>query len=112
MIRKLLKLNEIDYYKTHLIIINSVLPVKLTSKEIELLAHFMILKGSISLDRFGTTGKKIVKQKMKLSSASMSNYMKSLSNKGFIINGKIIPILFPSDNEEEYYFKLINDRKE
>ena len=102
-------LSPIEYYKTHLTIINPLLPVKLTPKEIELLSYFMLLNGSISKDRFGTTGKRMVRDRMKISAASMSNYMKSLINKGFINDNEILNILYPDYTEQLYQFKLVKD---
>ncbi len=108
MIKKVLKLDSLDYYNTHLQIINPLLPVHLTPKEIEILAHFMSFDGTMENDRFGTTARKIVKETMKLSNAGISNYMKSLKSKGFIRGNEIVPILFPSNGTEEYSFKLVN----
>lgn len=111
VIKKVLKLGTIEYYNTHLQIINPLLPIQLTPKEIEILANFMSFEGTIAHDRFGTTAKKIVKDRMELSNAGISNYMKSLKDKGFITNNTIVPILFPENGEQLYYFKLINYEK-
>ena len=92
----------------HLEIINPLLPVSLTPKEIEVLSSFMSLQGDISKDRFGTTARKMVQQSVGLSVAGMSNYMKSLKSKGFITGNKILPILFPTNGEQDYQFKLVN----
>jgi len=108
MIKKVLKLDTIDYYNTHLQIINPLLPKSLTSKEIEFLSHFMSFNGTIAEDRFGTTAKSIVKKKMNLSNSGVSNYMRSLQDKGFIKNDVILPILFPNPERQEYHFILTN----
>ena len=108
VIKKVLTLNQQDYYTKHLEIINCFLPVTMTPKEIEVLANFMSLQGDISNDRFGSTARKIVMQKMNLSLAGISNYMKSLKTKGFITGNSILPILFPDTKEQNYQFKLIN----
>ncbi len=111
MIKKTMSLSRLEYFSTHLRIINPLLPVTLTPKEIELLANFMSLDGIIASDRFGTTAKKIIKERMKIKAAGISNYMKSLKNKGFIINNEILPILFPNGHEQTYQFKLINNEE-
>lgn len=82
----------------------------MTDMEATVLAEFMTLEGDIAKDRFGTSARKIVKQKLGLSSAGLSNYMKTLNEKGFIINDKteILPILIPDKEEQVYQFKLIN----
>lgn len=108
IIRKVRKLPTLEYYITHLQIINPILPVNLTPKEIELLANFMSFNGDISNDRFGTTARGLVKGKMNITTAGVSNYLRSLKNKGFIISDKILPILFPDKDEQAYQFKLIN----
>ena len=108
IVRKILKLDTVGYYATHLKIINPLLPVQLTPKEIEILANFMSLNGSISSNRFGSTARKIVKEKMEISTAGVSNYMRSLKDKGFITDDIILPILFPENGEQLYQIKLIN----
>jgi DNA-binding MarR family transcriptional regulator len=109
---KTLKLDKIEYYVTHLSIINCVLPTKLTPKEIEVLAWFMSFDGDIARDRFGTTAKKIVRESLNISHQGLSNYMKSLSDKKFLLeqngNTSILPLLHPDKNEQTYFLKLIN----
>lgn len=111
IIQKQLKLEDLDYYKVHLSIINSFLPTKLSKKEIEVLSIFMSFTGDIALDRFGATAKKIVKMKLGMSSAGLANYLKSMRQKGFLISKekeiKILPILQPEDISQLYQFKLI-----
>lgn len=109
VIRKTLKLSKEEYYVKHLSLINALLPVHLTPKEIEVMANFMLLNGSIAEDRFGTTAKKIVMGKMDISLSGLGNYLKALKEKGFIIGNDILPILFPEGNKQEYMFRLIID---
>lgn len=112
-IKKQMKLNKGEYYQTHLSLVNCVLPVKLTPMEIKVLASFMSLKGDIGKDRFGTSAKKLVRKELEITSAGMSNYIRSLKDKGFLKEDKgtvsILPILFPQDQEQVYFFKLINE---
>lgn len=112
---KTLKLSKVEFYKKHLYIINHVLPVQMTNKEIEVLASFMSLEGSINSDRFGTSARKLVKEELSLSSGGLCNYLNQLKVKGFIKSKidldkeelYILPILIPSiDGIQEYYFKL------
>ena len=112
MIKKELSLGAIEYYNTHLQLINPLLPVHLTPKEIEVLATFMSFTGILAEDRFGTTAKKKVKEKLNLSNAGLSNYMRALKDKGFIEDDTILPILFPENGHQEYYFKLKNYESE
>lgn len=112
-IKKLLKLSKLEYYKTHLSIINCLLPVKLTPKEIEVLASFMSLEGDIAVYRFGKTGRKIIMEQLELSTSGLSNYIISLTNKGFLkeVNADnntilIHPILVPENTEQIYSLKL------
>lgn len=112
-IKKQMKLKKGEYYQTHLSLVNCVLPVKLTPMEIKVLASFMSLTGDIAKDRFGTTAKKMVKEDLSITSAGMSNYLRSLKDKGFLLESKdgtltILPILFPQKEEQVYMFKLIN----
>jgi hypothetical protein len=108
-IKKQLKLGEQKYYQKHLEIINNFLPVTITPKEIEVLSNFMILKGDISNDRFGTSARKMVMNKMNLSVAGISNYIKVLKQKGFINDEyKILNILYPEPDKQSYNFKIEN----
>ena len=111
-IYKTIKLKKEDYYRIHLSIINPVLPVTLTPREIDILASFMVFEGDIALDRFGTTAKKMAMESLKLKPSNLSNFMKNLLKKGFIFekNGKmeILPILFPEKNKQEYKFRIEN----
>ena len=108
IVRKVLKLDALAYYATHLKLINPLLPIQLTPKEIELLANFMSLTGDIDGDRFGPTARRMIKMKMNISTAGISNYMRSLKDKGFVNGNIILPLLFPENGEQMYQIKLIN----
>lgn len=125
-IKKYLLLNKQDYYETHLALINCILPRKMTPMEIEVLATFMSLDGSIAEDRFGTTARKLVMKKCKLKPSGLTNYITALINKGFLkqpskkvdtdTNGEvtihkmtILPILFPNKTQQTYQFRLANN---
>jgi len=109
IIKKTLKLSTLEYYDKHLNVINPFLPVKLTGKEIEVLSHLMSFTGTISEDRFGTTARNIVKKRLNISNAGISNYISSLKKKGFINDkNEILSILFPNDKEQSYQFTLLN----
>ena len=113
VIKKILNLNEDDYFKTHLSIINPMLPKQLTPKEIEVLGAFMALKGEVAqVDRFGTTCRKIVKTKLNLSDGGLGNYIKALKDKGFILSNTegimyIPKVLFANKDSQGYMFKII-----
>ena len=111
-IKKALSLNKTAYYETHLSLINCILPVKMTPMEIEVIAAFMSLEGDIAQYRFGPSAKKIVMAQKKLSPAGLSNYIGSLTKKGFLIKTgdvvSILPLLIPENGEQFYLFKLKN----
>ena len=112
ILKKSLLLNEEDYFTTHLSIINPMLPKQLTPKELEVLGAFMSLKGDIaSVDRFGTSCRKIVKNKLNLSDGGLGNYIKSLRDKGFILKNDedilyVPQVLFADRNSQGYMFKI------
>lgn len=112
-IRKLLKLPKQVYYETHLNLLNCILPVKMTPREVEILAAFMSLEGNIAQYRFGPSAKKIIRQDLQLSPAGLSNFIGSLMKKGFLIQQgdmiNILPLLVPEATEQTYIFKLINE---
>lgn len=113
-LRKKLELNKLDYYKTHLSLINPLLPVKMTPKEVEVLAGFMSLEGDIAKYRFSKTGRKIIMEQLELSPSGLSNYLGTLEEKEFIrkidSNNYIIwPLLIPEKDEQLYIFKIVNN---
>jgi len=111
-IRKVLKLDKVKYYETHLELINCILPVKMTPTESQILAHFMSLEGDIAQYRFGPSAKKIIMEHFKLSPAGLSNHLSSLLKKGHIMKVgdmvQILPILMPKHEKQTYEFRLEN----
>jgi DNA-binding MarR family transcriptional regulator len=111
-ITRRLDLNKKDYYLYHLSIINPLLPIRLTLKEIEVLAAFISYQGDIaSSDRFGTSIRKQVRKDIGISFASLSAYLKSLQKKGFIYkdsegNLNIWELAFPSAITQRYFFEI------
>ena len=111
-IKKALRLSNTNYCKAHLSIVNCILPEKMTPKEIEVVACFMALDGSLEHYRFNSIGRKIVMDKLDISPGGLSNYIKSLLEKGFLVREnkitKILPLLIPEKTEQIYLLKLIN----
>lgn len=105
-IRKKLELTKENYYKVHLDILNSILPEKLTNKEREVLAVFLSLEGDLARDPLSTTGRKIVKERLHMSSGGLGNHLEALKEKGFILDNSIIPLVIPETNNQEYQFKI------
>lgn len=101
-----------DYYQTHLSIVNCLLPSKITNKEIEILSLFMCFDGILEDDRFGTTAKKMIRERLALSHQGLSNYITSLTKKKLLSieneKIKILPILHPNRDEQSYMIKLVN----
>lgn len=119
VIQKSLKLNVKEYYTTHLNIINSIFPKRLTDKEIEILSEFMSLDISITgVDMFNTYARKIIKENLKMSSGSLSNHLKSMLDKDFLTKDKITnrisvrEFLLPNENWQGYQFKIIKQVNE
>ncbi len=120
-IKKALSLKKLEYYETHLSLINCLLPIrtdkvnngKLTPMEIKVLAAFMSLEGEVANYRFGPTGRKTVMKQLELSNAGLSNYISTMTEKGFLLKKvdhlyEIWNILIPAPNEQMYMFRLIN----
>ena len=79
--------NDKDFVRYHLTILNSLLPEKLTNREIDVLIKFITLDSSIiSVDGlFGSTAKKVVRKNLNnMSVAQLSNIINSLVSKKFI----------------------------
>ena len=115
VIQKELKVGLDEYYKLHLTIINSILPVKLTDKEIEVLGAFMALdKSIIEEDTFNSFARKKVKEKLgNMSAGGLGNHLKSMIDKGFLnkkeMSNKISikSFLIPEESMQGYQFKLL-----
>lgn len=101
------------YYEKHLRIINALLPIEMTPKEMEVLGCFMYLEESLGGLAFSVGGRKRVKEELGLSSAGLSNYLSQLREKGFIVSRgdvyDILGILRPELGEQRYQFKIIRD---
>lgn len=104
--------NKLEYYTMHLLIINPFLPVKLHPKEIEVLACFMSLSGDlVETDRLCKSARKEVRDRLGLSYGGLGNYIKTLSQKGFLKYTEegyayIPSLLQPNGIEQGYNFKI------
>lgn len=103
----------LEYYKVHLTIINSMLPVQLTPTEIEVLATFLSVPEGIKQNYIFNTGSRAyVKAKLNISASGLSNYLKPLINKGFIIKDKdtkllsVNSLVVPEETVQLYNFKI------
>ena len=110
------KLPGIDYYTTHLNILNCFLETKLSDKEVEVLANFMNLDKNITgNDMFNTYARRLAKDSMKeMSAASLSNHIKTLKEKKYIEKDsvgrlKIVNYLFPEETFQGYQLKIQKD---
>ena len=118
-IKKCMYLTRTQFYETHLSLVNCILPVKLTEREIQVLAAFMALEFPKDKEsfRFSTPSRRVVKKAQKLSDGGLTNYISNLVNKGFLHRDhpgmdadiKILPSLLPSsDSQQDYKFRIIN----
>lgn len=109
---KTLKLNRLEYYITHLKIINSIVAFELTDKEIHILSHFLSMEGDIRNDLFGTTSRKLVREQCNITLSGLTNYLNSLQIKKCVIRDndnrlRLHPILNIDSTEHTYTLKLI-----
>lgn len=114
IIQKVFETTNEGYYNTHLNIINCILPVKLTNKEIDVLSSFMEIENNIiQHGYFNPVSRKIVMTKLKLDAAGLSNHITSMIKKGFLVKNainnaiSIKEFLLPEENKQGYQFKLI-----
>lgn len=89
------------YYKKHLEILNGALPVKLTDKEIDILAQ--IIKFGSKVNK-GV--KNVIKDELQIEPSNLNKYIKSLENKGFIIDNEVIPLVKTYAKEMSYEFTI------
>lgn len=110
IIQRKLILSRVEYYKMHLLIINNFIPIQMTPKELEVLAAFMSLTGDLANEPFSTSGRKIVRERMKLSPGGLGNYLDAFTKKKFINEEdgilKIWNILYPKESSQGYQFKI------
>jgi hypothetical protein len=114
-VRKSLTLSTREYYMTHLLIINTIIPpiLRITHKEIEVLAAFLTVPPDV---RFTSLGRKLVRDALSLSPSSISNYMKALITKKFILTSPqdesipigVAPNILPNPTQE-YHIRIIHD---
>lgn len=116
IIQQAFKLDKDKYYIVHLGILNAVLPVRLTDKELEVLAAFMGLDENIIEDTyFNPVARKKVLKKLGLSPAGLSNHLKSMLDKGFLIKNSITNVisikefLLPEIDGQGYQFKIMKN---
>ena len=111
-LQKTLNLNSKEYFETHLALLNPLFPEKfrMTPMEIVVLAQYLILTGEIKDHLFGPTANRIVRDRLKLSYQGLSNYMRTLTEKGYMYEEgnikKMIDIVKPENAYQEYYFRL------
>lgn len=115
IITKTLKLSRRDFYKKHLLIINHILPVQMSTKQAEVLAAFISLEGVLGEHKFSTLGRKLVMEELGLDPGGLGNYLRFFTKNGYITRDietkeyKITSILIPNDKEQLYQFKLISN---
>ena len=114
IIQRAFKVENQEYYTMHLQIVNAVLPVKLTDKELEVLSAFMGLdKNIIEENYFNPVARKKVLKRLDLSAAGLSNHLKSMINKGFLTKNNITNVitikefLLPEEDGQGYQFKIV-----
>ena len=105
------ELPKLEYYKTHLRIINALFPVNITDKEIEILASFLSLSPEITKNNmFNSFARKQIIESLNLTNGGMSNHIKNMKNKGFIKRVDdslfIVPALLPDPLCQGYNLKI------
>lgn len=111
IIQKRLVVDREDYYLVHLYIINPMLPSRMTPMEMKTLAAFMAVEG-FDGDRFSSTPRRLVKEKLNLTTKSLCNHLSSLVAKGYLRRDAerrtlvIHPALIPDDGKQGYQFRL------
>ena len=72
----------------------------------------MSLENELAEDRFGTTARKVVRNKLTITPGGLGNYLKSLKQKGFIYKFRgafqIASIVMHTEKSQTYSFKLDN----
>ena len=113
IIQQAFKLSPSDYYTMHLQITNAIFAVKLTAKELEVLAAFMSLDPAITKEgHFNPVARKIVRTKLNLVPAGLSNHLREMINKGFLTRNSITKVitiktyLLPEEDGQGYQLRI------
>lgn len=106
-IKQLIKLNKFEYYKKHFLIVNNLLPIKMTDKEIDVVSIYLS-----SNDK--SFNRKEIKQKLNLSDQSLSNYITSLLKKNVLYKDDnnvlhLKEFLIPDNDYQEYQIIIVNN---
>ena len=120
--KKHLKLSNKTFFKIHVEMLNVLLPssMKLSKPELDIISTFLSLdEAIIKDDMFNTLARKQVKEELNMSSAALSNHLRTLIEDKKILNkheitGRITLADFmkPTGNKLEYQFVIENeDRK-
>ena len=116
---KTLKLRTDEYYERHVMLVNAILGNPLTGREVEVLGIVLHLQDQ-GQDPFSRENRALIKKKLKIESANLSNFIRGLVSKKFMKRGSdaggkaaiiIAPGLSPGGKEEIYQFKLIHDNE-
>lgn len=109
-VSKTISLDSSNYYRVHLELINPILPVRLSDRELLVLSCMMGVG-----DCFSKEGRKKVREKMGLSFGSLTNYIRQLKDKGFILGEdgdyRINGLIVPNGDSQEYYFKIVRNEE-
>lgn len=112
VIEKDFELDSLSYFKAHLGILNALLPIHITHREVEILSHFWSLPVEVrSPNMFCTEARREVSKVLGLNGGSMSNHLKNMRKKGLLLRDGdyfvIAPALLPSDSVQSYRLKLV-----
>lgn len=111
---KKLSLNKKDYLTQHFRLLNAVLPDPIGGKEIETLVNFLLLEVDDRF-RFDSRQRRKVREVMGLTPSGISNYIRSLFNKSFLVHVKeedgrgtyrLNPKFRPDTSQQLYVFML------
>lgn len=111
---KKLSLDKGGYLTQHFRLLNALLPDPIAGKEIECLVHFLLLDVEDRF-RFDSRQRKKVMEAMRLTPSGISNYVRSLFKKNFLIyvqeedgrgTYKLNPKFTPDSSQQLYIFML------
>ena len=112
-LKKSFNLDKKEYLTKHFQLLSAISGVELTDKEVEVLTSFLSLdERIIEEDVFNSVARKLVLEQLNISHGSLSNYIKSLVNKKFIIKNEITgsiklnPTIIPDKVLQSYEIKI------
>lgn len=119
VIQKQIKKDSFNYFLVHMKLVNIFMDSLISEKEMEVLAATLSLDQKIiGVEPYNPFARKKIREKLKISSAGLSNHLRSLIDKGILVKDEVTnrinirEFIIPSPEWQGYQFKVIREKDE